>query len=363
MISSLLLILCIKNTQYTPDLLAENFTYDKITELTDILSNKNKTDLNIKFSKMSLSVFIKLILIPHINSTYLISSNDGYDISKFFNEFEEKAKDIHQSSEKVIFILISAYDYIAYIPLEVGAKRKEIIKETEKYLKNNQTVEGINYILDEIADIYTKEDGSLVNVIIISVSIGMSVCCLGIIIVICLLKKRGNLLRNRQNVRNADQNVENSLIKIKAISSNKKLNKNFLQDSCIICLGEFKYLDRPSIRQTISEVYRKATQERTGMNETLIASDQHDEISLLECTHYFHTACIEMWLVKHRSCPTCRFKVDAIEHHIFPEKLVQIQTVINGEENMRKFTYKYEGGSFDYSKSELDESVNLSVVR
>ncbi|KAL5710894.1 RING-type E3 ubiquitin transferase [Ranunculus cassubicifolius] len=62
------------------------------------------------------------------------------------------------------------------------------------------------------------------------------------------------------------------------------------------------------------KVYKKEGEVQDSNNECAVCLccfvDGEDQIRQLPlCKHYFHSSCIDMWLLSHMNCPICRAKV------------------------------------------------------
>uniref|UniRef100_F1KYG1 E3 ubiquitin-protein ligase Arkadia n=1 Tax=Ascaris suum TaxID=6253 RepID=F1KYG1_ASCSU len=53
--------------------------------------------------------------------------------------------------------------------------------------------------------------------------------------------------------------------------------------------------------------------ERDRCTVCLMNFEVEDSIRVLPCTHYFHTGCIDRWLIYNKKCPMCRVDIDAVE--------------------------------------------------
>ncbi|KAJ1623182.1 hypothetical protein T492DRAFT_599846 [Pavlovales sp. CCMP2436] len=50
----------------------------------------------------------------------------------------------------------------------------------------------------------------------------------------------------------------------------------------------------------------------TGSCVICLDDFEHDQrMRTLPCFHSFHSGCVEEWLVKHRTCPSCTFDIVA----------------------------------------------------
>ena len=61
------------------------------------------------------------------------------------------------------------------------------------------------------------------------------------------------------------------------------------------------------------------------------SNNSNETIKTLECSHQFHTLCINEWLKGNNTCPLCR---NVIEHSKINNKISDIDTVININENI-----------------------------
>lgn len=88
---------------------------------------------------------------------------------------------------------------------------------------------------------------------------------------------------------------------------------------CLKLMGKYEHLE-PSLsdfRIMNAEVLKYSGVE----NKTLLACSicyedfaDEDDVRMLSCKHYFHTACVDNWLIKHsRLCPYCREKITVEE--------------------------------------------------
>lgn len=88
---------------------------------------------------------------------------------------------------------------------------------------------------------------------------------------------------------------------------------------CIVIIG---YVEKHSplfagFNVLSSDIVKFKSFERPDTNICTICFDEfigEDEVRMLECKHYFHSTCIDRWLVGHSNkCPCCRNKIEIEE--------------------------------------------------
>ena len=81
-------------------------------------------------------------------------------------------------------------------------------------------------------------------------------------------------------------------------NKNKQI-KNIFNESCIICLDNFKEEEQ----NNNDNKENKETQKKEGEKE-------EEKTTVLECGHKFHDNCIINWLKKNNNCPICRINLN-----------------------------------------------------
>ena len=154
-----------------------------------------------------------------------------------------------------------------------------ILNRRKKDLAKYNFKEVANGVAKDIYKTYIrKTEDSHTNIILIFTVIFI----IGITMLVFLL--------TRTKISPQEKKVNEYLDKLKK-SNNAK---NFFNESCIICLEEFK-----------SEIKTKKVDE-SEKKELL----EKDNISINGCGHKFHKKCIDDWVKKEQKCPFCRTKFD-----------------------------------------------------
>lgn len=103
---------------------------------------------------------------------------------------------------------------------------------------------------------------------------------------------------------------------LQSLKSNEK-NINCINDICVICLEPF--LNQKS-KKTIPKI------------SSGLVSNTHNDYSILNCRHKFHTYCLEQWLKKKNECPLCREKASKngdFSNNEFGSQIMEIQRQVH----------------------------------
>ena len=152
-----------------------------------------------------------------------------------------------------------------------------LLNRRQKDLEESNFKEMVNGLVREIFKIYQRKSENP-NVIIILAYTMLFI--IGFTIIIIIL--------NRESPNPNDNKIYLFLDKLKK----KKNYKEIFNESCIICLDNFK---------TIEELKKFEDSEKKEFIE-------NEEI--LECGHKFHKKCISEWMKKEKKCPICRMELD-----------------------------------------------------
>ncbi|UJR22632.1 hypothetical protein I4U23_025673 [Adineta vaga] len=170
---------------------------------------------------------------------------------------------------------------------------------------------SIQYIYDEIndSDKYHLSKTGLFGIIFLTACIGItSVVCIGWI---CISYYRRIVFR-RMKVKAEKalvHSVQQMLDKSPVITFDSKNNNNPNLDdetTCSICLETFND----------NEILRR-----------------------LQCSHYYHTTCIDPWLLAHRSCPLCN-------RNIFDDTIPSISDCLAARESIQLHSRRQSGSLY-----------------
>lgn len=127
--------------------------------------------------------------------------------------------------------------------------------------------------------------------------------------------------------RNIDSETEDESISIRTntdeLLENESLffSESDLEYETLILLDDNikkKGMTKTSIKKLGSFMYfpNRIQRKKTINKECIIClSDfiQKEKITVLKCTHSFHTKCLQEWLVQRSTCPTCRIELNSFK--------------------------------------------------
>ena len=287
------------------------------------VSNKIKDELNIS---------LKVYLIPSISSEYNDSTNSNKkDIKRFTTELSHLIYNDKIINSYSLVIVISIKD--RQIRIRTGSELKKklsnnqltnIINEIKIYLKHQQYEEAVLYIIENIyglvkfgkafIDKKNKDTSKFNSYMIIIVGTILSIIFYLAINENC--KKYRNPNSNQEALTRL-QNIKNELNK-------KRPRKQFLDTTCTICIEEFEH-------------FNEKTNEKTNEKDK-----KNENIKTLDCGHMFHEKCINDWMTKELTCPTCRAKIDCKdekENIKLAEGLVNVQSIFYPSLNYSDIEY------------------------
>ena len=168
-----------------------------------------------------------------------------------------------------------------------------LLRKRKDDLRSENYYNVVDKLLDDIYKIYEdkliyhrntndKDIGGLFIFIIFIIIILFNKC--GFCKMTDLFRNRNSYQPYRSNTSISYENQKAKKIKEFLNKNKDKKVKNIFNESCIICLENFK----KGSEQTINE---------------------NEKTAVLECEHKFHEKCIIKWLQKHNRCPICRREV------------------------------------------------------
>jgi len=172
-----------------------------------------------------------------------------------------------------------------------------------------------------------------------------------------------------------DSKSEDKLKRIKEICEKKKPKKEFLNETCIICLEPLEdhhtnstNTINPNVVEEEKEIEPIINPDEVPKfelpkrdigpqkeNDVLLEKKESSDnfIAKLECGHSFHSNCIANWMTKQNSCPICKNKIDeedSSQHsgkNVTARNLVDIQMLLHPDFSNIQFNYAVD--SFTWS--------------
>lgn len=287
------------SSEYSPsDLIVPPIGY-YISNPDSILSASNFESINKElesFQKLQIGVLI----IKKMSSSFLKAYSDQ---DKAAHEFAKQVFDKwgigDAKTNNGLLLFISTTDRKMRIVTGAGAKEiisdsraDKIFEEVKSLLKKEDYAGAIRSSINEIKDYMNtsfskwlfKEFLSFITnaflELIIPIFFLAIFCVLGLILSICncIYSCLGYLRVLTPNYWKRKAFTK-KIYKLKEKQTTGELNKNFISETCGICLEEFN------------------KQEKTAK-----------DFLILVCGHNFHKNCIEEWLNKKNSCPYCKLK-------------------------------------------------------
>ena len=284
---------------YPSDLIAPPIGY-YISNPDSILSASDFESIN-KELESSQKLQIGVLIIKKISSSFLKEYSDQ---DKAAHEFAKKVFDKWEignaQTNNGLLLFISTADRKMRIVTGAGAKEiisdskaDKIFDEVKSLLKKEDYAGAIHSSINEIKDYINpsfskwlvKEFLSFITnaflELIIPIFFLAIFCVLGLILSICnCIYSFLSYMRVLTPSYWKRKAFTKKINKLKEKQTNGKLNKNFISETCGICLEEFnKEKDSP----------------KTAKN-----------FVILVCGHNFHKNCLEEWFKKKNSCPYCK---------------------------------------------------------
>lgn len=149
-----------------------------------------------------------------------------------------------------------------------------IFQEVKPFLKQKEYEKAIFVAIDRIK--YYLDPPNIFRRLWDGICVFFPLVLISMIIIVPLLIQQLKPINKKR--RDFTKNIE----KLKKMQKSGKLNENFVNSSCGICLEEFEKVE-------------------TG-NPKLA------KYTILICGHNFHKECLESWLKKKNECPFCKMK-------------------------------------------------------
>lgn len=102
---------------------------------------------------------------------------------------------------------------------------------------------------------------------------------------------------------------------IELILSSESINRFEITPSAINSIFNDTIITRPNVLNINSQKYGNIIN-KENYKECAICYDEFNNdsnISILDCTHCFHTDCIRKWGTRNNTCPVCRKEIPIIE--------------------------------------------------